>query len=64
MDTAKYKELLVNKKNALDEVVKTRKAAAKIVELDQTRVGRLSRMDGMQGQAMAIEADRRRQIEL
>ncbi len=64
MNTAKYKELLVNKKNALDELVKTGKAAAKTVELDQARVGRLSRMDAMQGQAMAIEADRKRQIEL
>ena len=64
MDTAKYKQLLVNKKNALDELVKTGKAAAKTVELDQARVGRLSRMDAMQGQAMAIETDRRRQIEL
>ena len=34
------------------------------VELDQTRVGRLSRMDAMQQQAMALEADRRRTIEL
>ncbi|MFO7600658.1 MAG: TraR/DksA C4-type zinc finger protein [Candidatus Desulfacyla sp.] len=29
------------------------------VNLDQARVGRLSRMDAMQGQAMAIEAQRR-----
>lgn len=34
------------------------------VELDQTRVGRLSRMDALQGQAMAIETERRRKIEL
>ncbi|NND82751.1 MAG: TraR/DksA family transcriptional regulator [Gammaproteobacteria bacterium] len=33
--------------------------AAKTVELDQNRVGRLSRMDAMQGQAMAMaSADR------
>jgi len=64
MDTAKYKELLVNKQNVLDKVVKTGKAATETVELDQARVGRLSRMDAMQGQAMAIETDRRRQIEL
>ncbi len=64
MDTAKYKELLVNKKNVLSELAATGKAATKTVELDQARVGRLSRMDAMQGQAMAIEVDRRRQIEL
>lgn len=31
------------------------------VELDQARVGRLSRMDAMQAQQMALEAARRRQ---
>lgn len=34
------------------------------VELDQTRVGRLSRMDALQGQAMAQETERRRKLEL
>lgn len=34
------------------------------VELDQTRVGRLSRMDALQSQAMAQETERRRQQEL
>lgn len=34
------------------------------VQLDQTRMGRLSRMDAMQDQAMAIELERRREIEL
>ncbi len=32
------------------------------VELDQARVGRLSRMDALQGQAMSIETQRRRQL--
>ncbi len=36
----------------------------KPVELDQTRVGRLSRMDALQHQAMAQETERRRQQEL
>lgn len=34
------------------------------VELDQTRVGRLSRMDAMQGQQMAKETSRRREQQL
>ncbi len=38
--------------------------ATAVVELDQTRQGRLSRMDAMQGQAMAQAAERRRQVEL
>ena len=37
------------------------KQTAEPVELDQTRVGRLSRMDAIQGQQMALEASRRRQ---
>ena len=34
------------------------------VELDQTRVGRLSRMDALQGQAMAQATEARRQQEM
>ncbi len=38
--------------------------ARRTVELDQTRMGRLSRIDAMQNQAMAQERDRRRQVEI
>jgi DnaK suppressor protein len=38
--------------------------SAGIVELDQSRVGRLSRMDAMQQQAMAIETRSRVQVRL
>jgi DnaK suppressor protein len=34
------------------------------VQLDQSRIGRLSRMDAVQDQAMAIEIERRREVEL
>ncbi|MFT4560519.1 MAG: DnaK suppressor protein [Gammaproteobacteria bacterium] len=34
------------------------------MELDQSRVGRLSRMDAMQGQAMSLEVKRRRKVQL
>lgn len=34
------------------------------VELDQTTQGRLSRMDALQVQAMALETDRRRELEV
>ena len=34
------------------------------VELDQARMGRLSRMDSMQQQAMALEQARRRDVQL
>ena len=36
----------------------------KPVELDQSQVGRLSRMDAMQVQEMALEQERRREIEI
>ena len=36
----------------------------KPVELDQAKVGRLSRMDALQGQAMSLALQRRRQLEL
>ncbi len=39
-------------------------ADKKPVELDQSRVGRLSRMDALQSQAMSVEVERRRRIEL
>jgi DnaK suppressor protein len=40
------------------------KSGAETVELDQSRVGRLSRMDAMQGQAMSQAVQRRRMIEI
>jgi len=50
-----------------EEVVRLRaesSEAAHPVELDQARVGRLSRMDALQMQAMAAETTRRRDAEL
>ena len=48
----------------LQEMERDFSAQAKPVELDQAKVGRLSRMDAMQGQQMAMEAARRRQRQL
>jgi DnaK suppressor protein len=48
----------------LVQIEETLKASGKTVELDQTRVGRLSRMDAMQGQQMALQASRRREQQL
>lgn len=45
----------------LDEIAEGAEAAAAPVTLDQTRMGRLSRMDAMQGQAMAQATNARRQ---
>lgn len=52
---------LVAERESLAGLSSTAEAARKPVELDQQSVGRLSRMDAMQVQAMAIESERRRQ---
>ncbi|WP_177421066.1 TraR/DksA family transcriptional regulator [endosymbiont of Lamellibrachia barhami] len=51
-------------KSKLQELEETFKETNKPLELDQARVGRLSRMDAMQAQEMALEASRRRQSQL
>jgi len=56
----KFKGLLENQKQTLSEMSSSLEEAGKTVELDQTRMGRLSRMDAMQGQQMALETERRR----
>ena len=58
------KSLLQNEKAALLKANETGGEAEQVVELDQTRVGRLSRMDAMQSQAMSLETGRRRRRRL
>lgn len=60
----KYREILLALKQALLRAQETGKLAEETVELDQTRVGRLSRMDAMQAQAMSVETGRRRRLKL
>ncbi|MGB1800929.1 MAG: TraR/DksA family transcriptional regulator [Gammaproteobacteria bacterium] len=64
IDLAYFKSLLEQKQDEINDIIKTGDDAAQPVELDQTRVGRLSRMDAMQAQAMSLEAKRRRDLEL
>ncbi|MDP7640863.1 MAG: TraR/DksA family transcriptional regulator, partial [Alphaproteobacteria bacterium] len=64
MNVKKIKADLVARRHALVELAEEAEAAQKPVELDQTRVGRLSRMDALQGQAMAQETARRRDAEV
>jgi DnaK suppressor protein len=58
------RQKLIRLRSELKELEETFKETSKPVELDQTRVGRLSRMDAMQAQQMALEAVRRRQHQL
>lgn len=62
MDAAK--ERLVAMREALESVAATGNASAGIVQLDQTKVGRLSRMDALQAQAMAQASGERRVAQL
>jgi DnaK suppressor protein len=57
----KIRQKLLRLKSELQEGEKISKETGEPVELDQARVGRLSRMDAMQAQQMALETVRRRQ---
>lgn len=59
-----FRERLVERRRALVEETERGESWRATVELDQQSVGRLSRMDAIQQQAMAQAADRRRQGEL
>lgn len=59
-----YRERLIEMRGAIEEMHELRKDSSSTVELDQTRTGRLSRMDALQGQAMAKAGHVRSQLEL
>ena len=63
-DDDAVRRVLLEKRLELEALIASSKEARSAVELDQTRVGRLSRMDALQGQAMALETARRRAVEL
>ncbi|MCB1747316.1 MAG: TraR/DksA C4-type zinc finger protein [Gammaproteobacteria bacterium] len=64
MDQTKQRARLIARRTDIEAVANEARAAGATVELDQTRVGRLSRMDAMQGQAMAKATGARRALEL
>ena len=64
VDEAAYRKRLLHLRAELTDRSASAREAGGTVELDQTRVGRLSRMDALQGQAMAQETARRREVEL
>jgi DnaK suppressor protein len=64
MDTVKFKSLLLQRQRQLNGLSEDAAAGTETVELDQTRVGRLSRIDAMQQQQMNLESQRRRSREL
>jgi len=59
-----YRQRLLALRTEIEHDSETTADARKPVELDQTMVGRLSRMDALQEQAMQVETERRRHQEL
>ncbi len=55
--------MLLALRDELLQVEQSGREAAQPVELDQSRVGRISRMDALQMQAMSIESMRRRELQ-
>ncbi|MFW2367012.1 MAG: TraR/DksA family transcriptional regulator [Desulforhopalus sp.] len=60
----KYRQLLLHLQKELLDLKLASKESTQTVDLDQSSVGRLSRMDAMQSQAMAKENSRRREQQL
>lgn len=59
-----FRRLLESQQQELRDNKDAARDSTRPVILDQSSVGRLSRMDAMQGQAMAIATQRRRDIQL
>jgi DnaK suppressor protein len=64
IDLKHFRLRLIKLRDDLMEAEKNNSDDAKTVELDQSRIGRLSRMDQMQSQQMALESQRRRKIQI
>ena len=64
LDLKFFEQGLLNRQEELLGVNELAKGSSDTVELDQTRVGRLSRMDAMQMQALSQATDNRRDQEL
>ncbi len=64
MDYTRFKALIQNRKDEILSLNSLSSVGADAVELDQTKVGRLSRMDALQIQEMNLATKRRRDREL
>ncbi len=61
---ADMRERLLKLREDLESMATIGDQSSQVVELDQTRMGRLARMDAMQAQAMSQESGRRREMML
>lgn len=64
IDVKSLKQQLIDRKEELERLVTAHHDDTRPVVLDQTTVGRLSRMDDLQTQAMSVETERRRKDEM
>lgn len=64
MDTSKVKQKLIDMRKELIALSETASLSRDTVKLDQSAVGRLSRMDALQQQAMAKATEARRSKQL
>ena len=64
MQVELFRELIEERIAELEQLLARAAAHSSTLELDQSRVGRLSRMDAMQAQAMDAETKRRRLAQL
>ena len=64
LDLVTTEERLRARRRELRELTASHHDEARPAELDQARVGRLSRMDALQAQEMAAATERRRELEL
>ena len=64
IDIGAFRSQLQSRRDEILDRESATKDSRDPVELDQTRIGRLSRMDALQTQAMAQDAERRRKVEL
>lgn len=63
-DPGAVRDRLVARRHELEQLSDASAESRNAIELDQSRVGRLSRMDAIQVQAMQVETDRRRALEI
>ena len=59
-----WREKLLSEKQELETLSEGARDSRSAVKLDQQSVGRLSRMDAMQQQAMAVASEKRRKLRL
>ena len=64
MDSTSYKDKLIAMREEIEALQAENAEASGTVVLDQQKVGRLSRVDALQTQAINKEAERRRKIKL